>query len=214
MRCVLVRAAVLAAIVSSVCLISCGTAFASRDYNGNCGASGCHGVTSGREDTNPKSVTAQPGDTVTFTSSVTGPGNTSYVVFSGKVTSGELTESLAAVSGTANAAHKLVVTPSVSGWTQQMGDSGAGNTVYYNAARSTAASYTKDFSFVIPAGTPADTYQLRMGVGGNSSGQWAEFTTLNVTVGAVPEPATLAMILSGALVGFVCWRGRKYVKAE
>ena len=137
------------------------------------------------------------------------------MVFSGKPVTGldGATETLAAVSGAANAANKLVVTPSVpaQGWVAQTGDSGA---TYYTSARFTATNYTQPFSFVIPAGTPADTYQLRMGVGGNSGGEWTESTLVNLTVGAVPEPATLAMLLGGALVGLVCWRGRKGLAAK
>jgi hypothetical protein len=219
MRCVLLRVAAFVACATSLGSVFSGTVFASRDFNGNCGSSGCHTVTTGREATTPTPITAQPGDTITFTTSVAGPGGTEYVVFSGKPVAGldGATQSLTAVTGTANASHILAVAPSVpaQGWVLQTGDPGT-NATYYTSARLTATSFTKDFTFVIPAGTPADTYTLRMGVGGNSGSPapWTESTLISLTVGAAPEPATLVMLFGGALVGFVCWRGRKQLAAK
>ena len=73
----------------------------------------------------------------------------------------------------------------------------AGDGVYYTSSSSgLGPDFSKVFSFVVPAGTPADTYLLRMGVGRGSLG--GEFTDVSLTVGEVPEPATLAMLLGGA----------------
>ena len=72
----------------------------------------------------------------------------------------------------------------------------AGDGVYYTSSSSgLGPDFSKVFSFVVPAGTPADTYLLRMGVGRGSLG--GEFTDVSLTVGEVPEPATLAMLLGG-----------------
>jgi hypothetical protein len=208
MRCVLLRVAAQAACVSLLCLLFSNSALASPDFGGNCGRSSCHGGNTGvgQADTTPASTTKLPGDLVTFTMNVTnGSGGTA--AFTGKPnTASPLsgTQALTAITGTANVANLLVVTPDVAtaaAWTAQ------GN-YYINPG--SGSSFTKTFSFVIPANTPADTYVLSMKVAGSGgSGEWSSTNPLSLTVGAVPEPATLAMVLGGALVGFICWRGRK-----
>ena len=196
MRCVLLRAAAFAACVLLLCLSFSSKRLASPDFGGNCGRSSCHGgnTSVGQASTTPLS-TIMRCHLVTFTMNVTnGSGGTA--AFAGKPnTASPLsgTQALTAITGTANAANTLVVTPNAAtaaAWNAQ------GN--YYISAGS-GSSFQKTFAFVIPARMPADTYVLSMKVAGSGgSGEWSSTTPLLLTVGAVPEPATLAMVLGWA----------------
>jgi hypothetical protein len=151
-------------------------------------------------------VSVLPGALVSFTMNVTNGGSDGIAVFAGKTASGATTENLTAVAGSANANNKLNVVPTSSGWTAQPHNQ---TTKTYYTSTASGPSFTSTFSFYVPSDTPADTYQMWMKAGGKEGGKWTQATSVSVTVGAVPEPATLAMLLGGALVGLICWRGRR-----
>jgi hypothetical protein len=217
MRCVLLRAVFLAVVASSVCLMSSGIAFANPGDGGNCG--GCHTATPGKQDlTQTSTVTAHPGDPVSFTIKVingigdAGQGNQFAVAITGKGTTGSTLQSLSNLSGDTNSANKLIV-PADATWTQQT----VSSKVYYTDGPNTwtGSPVTKTYSFTIPSTTPYDTYHMVMKVAGGSGGDWSEVRDVYLQVTApVPEPATLVMLCGGALVGLVCWRGRKGLTAK
>jgi hypothetical protein len=219
MRCVL-KVAAFVAVVSSLCLISAQSTLAHSGSGGNC--AGCHGPEADKGTvTSPTSITATPGvGVVEFTINVLNGITASRVALTGKGETvgsglGTGTESITAVTGSADAAHTLSV-PVSSGWTLRT----VGGVTYYTAASDPAVTYSKTYSFTVPAGTPADTYNMVLLVAGSDRTdpaapvKWVQSTGVSVIVGEVPEPATLAMLLGGALVGLVCWRGRKHLAAK
>jgi hypothetical protein len=220
MRCVFLRAAFrsLANLACFLILVSSAGSVLAHDHSGgNC--SNCHAAPpSSRETvTSPTSVSVLPGDLVSFTINVSNANSAAIAAFTGKTTSGSAAEPLTAVAGTANAANTLNVVPdstTAAGWTAQPHTS---TTKTYYTSNTPGSAFSATFSFYVPAGTPADTYQmwLKTSEGTTSGGpKWTQGESVSVTVGAVPEPGTLAMLLGGALVGLVCWRGRKRLAAK
>jgi hypothetical protein len=222
MRCVLLKTAFLAVLAFSVCLMSSGVALAYPSGSpGNCAA--CHTpITSPVvETTTPTAITRTAGQTATFTVNFTNPNRTDppnpdqfYIVFAGPATTGTSTMPLTAIQGLGDSSHKLVVGAPTEG-TANWASKSTGSYYVFPTTPSTAASVlNKTFTFLIPLDTPADVYPLVMKAAGGAGGDWVQSTDLRLTVNAVPEPATLAMLLGGALLGFVCWRGRKHLAAK
>jgi hypothetical protein len=220
MRCV----AALAGLAGCLFLVSAGSVLAHDHSGGVC--SSCHGASSGRSTvTSPTTVAALPGDLVSFTISVANANSTAIAAFTGKldasITSGRETEPLTAVAGTADPNNKLSVVQTSADWSQPLTTATPPVAKNYYTSTASGAAFSTTFSFYVPAGTPADTYQMWMRASEGTTGvdpdkvpRWTEATSVSVTVGEVPEPATLAMLLGGALVGLVCWRGRKQLAAK
>ena len=168
-HCLVRKTAMLAALACSLGSIPSGSVSAHDHSGGNCLNSGCHSSSSGRETvTTPASVSALPGELVSFTINVTNGGSDGIAVLAGKTVSGATTENLTAVAGTANSNNKLNVVPTSSGWTAQ--PHSATTKTYYTSTAS-GSSFTSTFSFYVPTGTPADTYQMWMKAGGKSGEQ-------------------------------------------
>ena len=205
MRCVFLKTAALAAIACSACLTSGHVAWAFPSMGGNCGSSSCHtGTTADTVSASLDKTSYAPGETVKITFTVANPAGDNFRA--------ALTGSPVGTTSTTNAIKgalgNTLTVPAPSEGTTVWRSYGSG--LYYaNPSDSSAASYAPTFTFTLPTTTTPDTYTLYTKAGGGAGGDWEKFTTLQLNVGAVPEPATLAMILGGALLGFICWRGRK-----
>lgn len=220
MRSALLKAAAFAAFVSLLSLSVPGRALASPGNGATCANGGCHTSTTARANVTSATDTAVAGATTgtglaTFTANITNGGaNTIGTAVALTGPTGNF--SLAAIPGNTNPADILNLSSAnlpggISGWSYKTSASAP----YYYSPASTALTFSQALSFMVPANTPADTYNLLLKVSGSdSTGEWTQSIPIQLTVGAVPEPATLVMLFGGALVGFVCWRGRKHLAAK
>lgn len=210
MRCVFLKTAILAAIVCSSCLMSASMAWASPGDGGNC--ANCHSSSASPVtlSVSPPSLSGGPNSALSFTITATQSGSQSFrLAVTGKANSGQdTTVPLTATVGTGGKTLSVPGPLPSESWTNRVSGSGA----YYSSAASSATSFPKSYSFTLPPGALADGYTLYVRAAGPST-MWSTTVAVPLTVN-VPEPGTMAMLFGGALVGFICWRGRKRLAAK
>ena len=204
-------------------------AFATPGSGGNC--ANCHSPDSNRMtisgntgtmSVNPRldlGSTAQlpyfqvtAGSSIPLTINVTNggaAGDSFAMALTGTVKSGTLESLATTIKGVQASVSDLLAIPADANWTKRTPSSG---TYFTSSILSWAGSpVSKTFNLGVAANTAPDIYTMTFKTSGlDSSGEWTQSQEFLVkVVSAVPEPATIVMLLSGVGVALIAWRRRR-----